>query len=85
MYSLITSQDSYEFGRHFVGLNSNRDFVIENEESSLSFEVIYAKDLFYMLATNEVRFVYGGVNDLSLDEVKELWHKLANRSYHHSY
>ena len=84
MYNLVTiDQNQYESGSRFVGLNSNRDFVFETEESSLMFYVITAKDLFYMLVTGEVRFIYSGYYDLSLDEVKTLYDKL-NKSYHHT-
>ncbi len=83
MYHLIiTCEDQYEFGRCFVGLNSNKDFIFESEQTSLMYDVIKASDLFYMLVTGEARFVYGNYN-LSLDEVKVLYNKLANRSYHY--
>lgn len=83
MYHLIIAfEDQYEFGRCFVGLNSNKDFVFESEQTSLVYDVIKAMDLFYMLVTGEARFVYGTC-DLSLDEVEALYDKLANRSYHY--
>lgn len=83
MYHLIIAfEDQYEFGRCFVGLNSNKDFVFESEQTPLMYEVIKASDLFYMLVIGEAKFAYG-TYFLSLDEVKVLYNKLANRSYHY--
>ena len=85
MYNLVTiDQNQYESGSRFVGLNSNQDFVFESEESSLVFYTIDVRDLFYMLVTEEARFVYNGC-DLSLDDVKILYDRLTNKSYHSQY
>lgn len=81
---LDEDEDGNSPSNTLVGLNSQLDFVFESDEDRRSFFVITAKDLFFMLVTEEAK-IFSGLTELSINDVKLLREKLASGSCHYRY